>query len=195
MANYANTLFNSINTVLLSLNSLHASEVLGKALAALGTGITCILTTNNHIIQNLVDASRGGVTSSLFPFHYLRKLLHAGKHNYKFTPLFNLKTLHHYYPLLKSKITLDAIIIYVLFKSEHLFDVYRMEPFPFLVNGSTITLVFPASVVLLSQIHPKMPSKVLQTYRLPKQTVSQCSFVRLLCLSSYRCLMMFLKLR
>ncbi len=55
-----------------------------------------------------------------------------------------------FYPLLTSIINLDAIVIHVPFISRHVFDVYRLEPFPFLVTGSAMSLDLPASVVLLS---------------------------------------------
>ncbi len=78
VANYTNILRASLNTVLQSMNSLYAFEVLEQALAALETSAQSILNTNNQIIQNLVDASRGRVTSSLFPFQDLRRVLHVG---------------------------------------------------------------------------------------------------------------------
>ncbi len=64
VANHANTLRNSLNTVLQSLNSLCAFEVFEQA-------VTFIRTTNNQILQNLVDASCGWVISNLFPFQDL----------------------------------------------------------------------------------------------------------------------------
>ncbi len=132
----------------MSLNTLTFFELLEQALAALETSAQSILNTNNQILQNLVDASRGRITSSLFPFQDLRRVLLVGEYDHKLIPLFDLRLLHHYYPLLTSIITLNAIVIHVPFKSGHVFDVYRLEPFPFLVNGSTVEL--PASVVLLS---------------------------------------------
>ncbi len=150
VANYTNILRASLNTVLQSMNSLYAFEVLEQALAALETSAQSILNTNNQIIQNLVDASHGRVTSSLFPFQDLPSVLHVGEYDHKLIPLFDLPLLHHYYPLLTSIITLDAIVIHVPFKSGHVFDVYRLEPFPFLVNGSTLSVDLPTSIVLLS---------------------------------------------
>ncbi len=118
VANYTNTLHCAVNKVFKSLDSLYTFEVLEQDLAALETGMTSILTTNNQIIQNLVDASRGRVTSNLFLFQDLRKVLHVGEQKHKLTPLFDLPLLHHYYPLLTSLVTSDAIVIHVPFKSE-----------------------------------------------------------------------------
>ncbi len=67
VTNYTNILRAYLNTVFQSMNSLYAFEVLDQALAALETSAQSVLNTNNQIIQNLVDASRGRVTSSLFP--------------------------------------------------------------------------------------------------------------------------------
>ncbi len=135
VANYTNTLHCAVNKVFKALDSLYTFGVLEQALAALETGVTSILTTNNQIIQNLVEASRGRVTSNLFPFQDLRHVLHVGKRDHKLTPLFDLPLMHHYYPLLTSIVTSDAIVIHVPFKSEPVFEVYTLEPFPFLVNG------------------------------------------------------------
>ncbi len=150
VANYTNILRASLNTVFQSMNSLYAFEVLEQALAALETSAQSVLNTNNQIIQNLVDASHGRVTSSLSPFQDLRRVLHVGEYDHQLIPLFDLPLLHHYYPPLTSIITLDAIVIHVPFKSGHVFDVFRLEPFPFVVNGSTLSVDLPASVVLLS---------------------------------------------
>ncbi len=110
VVNYTNILRASLNTVLQSMNILYAFEVLEQALAALETSAQSILNTNNQIIQNLVDASRGRVTSSLFPFQDLRRVLHVGEYDHKLIPLFDL-------PLLTSIITLEAIVTHVPFKS------------------------------------------------------------------------------
>ncbi len=150
VANYSNTLRTAVNKVFKSLDSLYTLGVLEQALAALETGVNSILITNNQIIQNIVDASRGRVTSALFPFQDLHHVLQVGTQDHHLTPLFDLPLLHHYYPLLTSFVTTDAIVIHVPFKSEPVFEVYRLEPFPLLVNGSTMTLDLPPSVVLLS---------------------------------------------
>ncbi len=189
VANYTNTIRCSVDTVFKSLKSLYTFGVMEQALAALETGVTSILKTNNQIIQILVDASRGRVTSNLFPFQDLHKVLHVGAQEHKLTPLFDLPLLHHYYPLITSIITSDAIVIHVNFKSEPQFEVYRLEPFPFLVNGATMTLDLPACVSHC------MLSVVIQTYRLLKQNVSRYSFVRLSCLLFCLCLMASVKWR
>ncbi len=150
VANYSNKLHCAVNKVFKSVDNLYTIEVLEQALAALETGVNSILTTNALIIQNLVDASRGRVTSNLLPFQDLHHVLQVGTLDHQLTPLFDLPLLHHYYPLLTSLVTSDAIVIHVPFKSEPVFEVYRLEPFPLLVNGSTMTLDMPPSVVLLS---------------------------------------------
>lgn len=89
VANYTNILRNFLNPILQSMNSFYPFEVIEQALAALKTGVRSILTTNNQINQNLVDASRGKVTSSLFPFLDLHRVLHVGEQDHKLTPLFD----------------------------------------------------------------------------------------------------------
>ncbi len=45
--------------------------------------------------------------------------------------------------------TPDALVIHVPFKSQDEFEVYRLEPFPFLLNKSIMELDLPASVVMV----------------------------------------------
>ncbi len=45
--------------------------------------------------------------------------------------------------------TSDAIVIHVPFRTPDEFEAYRLEPFPFSVNGSTLELDLPSSVVLV----------------------------------------------
>ncbi len=57
--------------------------------------------------------------------------------------------MHHYYPLLESLLTLDAIVIHVPFKSKDDFDVFHLQSFPFSVSGSVMIMYLPASVVFI----------------------------------------------
>jgi len=113
--------------------------------------VNSLLHTNQLIIQNVVDAANGRVTSALFPVKDFLYALDIGKKEYELTPLFDLQGIHHYYPLLESILTTDAIIIHVPFQSQDVFEVHQIEPFPFSVNGTIMTLDLPPSIVLISK--------------------------------------------
>ena len=57
--------------------------------------------------------------------------------------------IHHYYPLVESTLTSKAIVIHVPFKSEDVFELYRVEPFPFAVNETVMVLDSESSIVLV----------------------------------------------
>ena len=120
-----------------------------QTLDALETAVNTLFRTNTQIIQNLVDASTNRVTSSLFPVKDFRRVLDLAATRYKLSPVFDLPDIHHYYPLLESFITDTGIIIHIPFKSGDSFEVYHIEPFPFSINGTIMTLDRPSSVVLI----------------------------------------------
>ncbi len=72
-----------------------------------------------------------------------------GEKEHQLTPLFVSHAIHHYYPLLESFLTSEAIVIRVPFKSKDGFDVFHIQPFPFSVNGSVMIMDLPASIVLI----------------------------------------------
>ncbi len=76
--------------------------------------------------------------------------LKLGEKEYGLTPLFDIRDIHRYYPLLTSFITTNDILLHVPFQSNDVFEVHEIEPFPFAVNGSLMTLDLPPSIVLIS---------------------------------------------
>ncbi len=149
VASYTATLRSSLNKMLTSIKHIYEMTTIGQALPALENPVTSLLRSNSLIIRNVVDATRGRVTDSLFPVKDLLKILEIGEAEYKLTPLFDDKSVHYYYPLLESFLTSDAIVIHVPFRSTEEFEAYRLEPFPFSVNGIILELDTPSSVVLV----------------------------------------------
>ena len=98
--------------------------------------VNSLLYANNIIIRNIVGAARGRVTSSLFPVKDFLRTLALGVKKYKLKPLLDARCIHHYYPLLESVLTSDAVEIHVPFQSADSFEVYKIESFHFTVNGT-----------------------------------------------------------
>ena len=87
---------------------------MSQALPALENVVDSMLHTNQLLLQNVVDASRGRVTNSLFPVKDLLRTLAIGRRRYGLKPLFDSRGIQHYYPLLESVLTSDAVVIHVL---------------------------------------------------------------------------------
>ncbi len=96
-----------------------------------------------------MDADRGRVASSLFPVKDLQRVLMKGEKEHQLTPLFAMHAIHHYYPLLESFLTSNAMVIHIPFKSKDDFDALHIQPFPLSVNGWVMIMDLPASVVLI----------------------------------------------
>ena len=147
---YVNRLKLGLNKVLETIDSLYHFMVLNQALPALENAINSLLHVNQQIVTNVVDAVHGRVTPALFPVQDFTHALEVGKMEYGLTPLFDIRGIQHYYPLLESFITTDAIVIHVPFQSKDVLEVHQVEPFPFSVNNTLMTLDLPPSIVLIS---------------------------------------------
>ncbi len=152
IASYSRTVRIALNALIEDVKGLHEMTLINQALPALESAINSVLHTNNLVIQNVMDADRGGVTSSLFPVKELHRVLMKGEKEHQLTPLFAAHAIHHYYPLLETCLTSDAIVsivIQVPFKSKDDFDVFHTQPFPFSVNASVMVMNLLVSVVLI----------------------------------------------
>ena len=149
LASYTNLLGHSVNEILTKLNSVYEYNVLGHALSALESVVMSLVDTNHKITRNIVDAAMGRVTTSLFPEKDFKRALEIGRTVFGLTPLFDEPMIHHYYPLVESVLTTDAIVVHVPFKSQDIFQLYRLEPFPFAVNNSVMILDSESSLVLI----------------------------------------------
>lgn len=140
----------TLNDVLAEFDGMYSLAVVNQVLPVLENTVTSLTNTNKLIIENIVDAARGRVTSSLFPVRDFLRVLEIAETTYKLQPLFNFQGIHHYYPLLESVLTSDALVVHVPFQSTDNFEVHQIEPFPFSVNETVMILDLPPSVVLIS---------------------------------------------
>lgn len=148
---HTNTLRTLLNSALVRLHSLEDFFLLDQSLDILETSVDTVLSRNSLLIQNLVDASKGRVTSSLLPVADLLSTLKLGKDAYNLQPFFNEDSIEHYYPSLESVLTVDAVVIYIPFQSSARFLAYEITPFPFSVNRSVLLLDLPATMVLIAE--------------------------------------------
>ncbi len=148
---YVNRMKLALDQVFETLNSFYDFLTLTQALPALENTVNSLLHVNQQIINNVVDAAQGRVTPNLFPVKDFMHALELGEKEYGLIPLFSIKGVHHYYPLLTSFLTTDDIVIHVPFQSKDVFEAYQIEPFPFSANGTTIILNLPPSIVLISK--------------------------------------------
>ena len=121
------------------------------------------LHTNERIVRNIVDAAMGRVTTSLFPVEDFRQALEIGRTIYKLTPFFEDHMIHHYYPFVESVLTAKEIVIRIPFKSQDIFNLHRLEPFPFAVNQSIMILDSESSIVLVKEDFSVYATSALST--------------------------------
>ncbi len=148
---YVNQLKSALNNALTSVDTMYDFMTISQLLLVLETVVNSLLYTNQLVVQNVVDAADGRESPTLFPVKDFLHALNIGKMEYELKPLFDLEGIHHYYPLLESIITSEAIVIYVLLESQEVFEVHQQEPFPFTVNGTIMSLNLPPSIVLISK--------------------------------------------
>ena len=129
LVEYSDKLRSSLNDVLAEIDGMYSLAVVNQVLPVLENTVTSLTNTNKLIIENIVDAARGRVTSSLFPVRDFLRVLEIAETTYKLQPLFNFQGIHHYYPLLESVLTSDAVVVHVPFQSTDNFEVHQIEPF------------------------------------------------------------------
>lgn len=151
LTSYATEMRSSINNLLEEDEDIHAVLIMNQALSILDSTLNSLLHTNRIVIQNLIDAGRGKVTSSLFPVKDLLRTLNIGKLDFNLIPLFDSHSIQYYYPLLESVLTSDAIVIHVPFQSRNTFEAHQIEPFPFETDDAILKLDLAPSVVLVAK--------------------------------------------
>ena len=115
LALYSDALSFSLNNVLKQASSVQEILMMNQALSNLENIVNSLLHTNLLVIQNLVDTARGRMISFLFPVKDLLHTLNIGKKDFDLSPLFHSRSIQHYYPLLESVLTSDAVVIHVPF--------------------------------------------------------------------------------
>ncbi len=131
---YTNQFRTSLSEAFARLHEQYAFHKVSLLLSALETSVTSVMRTNELIFRNVVDASRGRVTSSLLPVKSLLHVLNLTQGNFSLLPIFTGRNVLHYYPLLSSMLISDAIVVHVPFRSHWAYNAYHIEPFPFKVN-------------------------------------------------------------
>ena len=71
-----------------------------------------------QLIQDLVLANSGSVTSTLLPIPRLIDIVTTAKHQWNFQPFFDISNIALYYPLLNSYLNDTSVIIDIPFSSE-----------------------------------------------------------------------------
>ena len=147
---HANYLTRVLNSAIARLDALTDLFLLDQSLSVLETSLHTVVTNNEAVIRCLVNAANGRVTVEMFPVEDLLYTIDIGRSSFQLQPLFKEESIQYYYPTLEVYLTLDAIVIHVPFKSMDTFEAYQLEPFPFAVNNSIMTLDFPSTLVLVA---------------------------------------------
>lgn len=105
-------------------------------LAALEASVTSIMHTNELVLRNVVDVSRGKVTSALLPVKDLLHALTLAERKFSLLPIFTGADVLHHHPLPSSMLISDAIVVHVPFRSHKVYNAFHIESFPFQINAS-----------------------------------------------------------
>ncbi len=152
LQSHLNKLLTSIaNKALQRLNLLADFLPMDQTLHVLAAVLTSVLSVNDKVIANMIDAANSRVTPSLFPLHNLITIIDIGHRNYSFQPLYPSAMSQYCYPLLEASLTTDAIIVHVPFKPTEVFNAFKIIPFPFSVEDSVLTLDMSPSLVLIAK--------------------------------------------
>ena len=93
-----------------------------------------------QLIQDLVMANMGSVSSTLLPIKRLIEIVTTAKAEWNFQPFFEISNVAMYYPLLTSYLNGSSVIIDIPFSSELIYHVYKFIPFPMNLNGSILSV-------------------------------------------------------
>ena len=88
LVNYTNILGASLNKAFLNIDVSYAIDEVFMVLNALENSVNTIMHANDLVLRNVVDASRGRVSSSLFPVKDLLHTLTLAEEQYDLTPNF-----------------------------------------------------------------------------------------------------------
>ena len=122
-----------------------------------------LMTEFRSLITALTLASSGMVSPSLISPAELSTFVQYAVDKYGDTPAVSLSSIDLYYPLLKSYILSNEVLVLIPFSSKKTFSVYKIIPFPSLVNETSIQLGLGDSLVAISStldLISFIPSKV-----------------------------------
>ena len=95
-----NDLTTNLNEALKRLGMLTSYLVLDWFLHVIEASSDTIISLNEEIIANMVDAANCRITTSLFPVEDLIHTINTGISNYTLQPLYTGDVIQYYYPLL-----------------------------------------------------------------------------------------------
>ena len=90
------------------------------------------------------------IGSKLLPVEHLHSALDIASIKHGLIPIFESSDVEFYYPLLEATLTHTSIIVHIPMKSLSHFNIWKLIPFPFLVNNSLLVIENRKEVILLS---------------------------------------------
>ena len=103
------------------------------------------------LVDGLALAARGVVSQSILPYGELVSLVRDAQERFKFSPLFNILEINHYYSLIQSEIVGHFVFIHIPFTTNKEFSAYLVVPFPSLVGDVQIRLKGRERLVIVSK--------------------------------------------
>ena len=135
-----NDMINNIEQINIDNSNVRDSLEIFMALDQLYIKINEVDTGMEQLIQDLVMANAGHVTSTLFSITQLLNITQQAKNEWNFQPFFDETNIALYYPILSSFVNNTGVIIDIPFSSELKYHIYNLIPFPMKLNGSIVTV-------------------------------------------------------
>ena len=130
----------TIETLILFSEYLHTSENILHAL----------LSTNDILISDIVDAGLGRVNSKLLPIEHLHDALVIARTQHDLEPIFVHSQIEFYYPLIEATLTGKEILVHIPLKSKEHFTGWQLEPFPLKANNTLLILNKQPELIVVS---------------------------------------------
>ena len=133
-------LITNLETISTELSNVKEHIDLIQILDQLYIKINELDTEMEQLIQDLVMANAGHVTSTLFSISQLINVTQQARDEWNFLPFFDDSNIALYYPILNSFLNSTGVIIDIPFSSELKYHIYNLIPFPMKYNNSIVTV-------------------------------------------------------
>ena len=140
-----------LNKVRENIHNMFIQLIMAESLNNILLAVRTLSQAVHRTFKIIQDVQSGIVTPDLLSPHQLQAVLRWSGSVKELTPVFREEELQFYYSILTATVTSTFILIHIPFRSADNFLLYRISPFPFMLNGSLYTIRDVKPQVLISQ--------------------------------------------
>ena len=150
ITNTTNSLIANVNSLVQSVPFVTELLLISERLEEIEYSVSVLLDNFKVVIRDLNNAALGRVDSEMLPVNHLQDAVNTAIHDLHLIPLFTMREIEFYYPLIQSFLTHISIIITIPMKSQDQFSLWRLLPFPFMVNDTLLQVDLDHDLLLVS---------------------------------------------